>query len=143
MTAPVLKVFMGNGRAFGLNMGDITHEESIRQFENCNTINWITGHILVNRSSILVSLGLPAITDDSFKSIYDRGAKMMDISVAKPYEELKKLFTESQQPLMAGIEKVTNAEVLEKLAFGGFHEAYHVGQLGLLRKLTGKEGAIK
>ncbi|MGP8216690.1 MAG: hypothetical protein ACLQQ4_14090 [Bacteroidia bacterium] len=143
MTAPVLKVFFGNGRAFELNMQDITHEESIRQFLNCNTINWITGHIVVSRNSILLSLGLPAIIDDNFKKIYDRGAPMMDISAAMPFEELKKLFTDSQQPIMSGIEKVSNVEALEKIAFSGFHEAYHIGQLGLLRKLIGKEGAIK
>ena len=29
-----------------------------------------------------------------------------------------------------------------RLAFLQFHEAYHAGQLGLLRRLLGKDGAI-
>ena len=31
---------------------------------------------------------------------------------------------------------------LDKLAFLQFHEAYHSGQLGLLRRIVGKPGAI-
>ncbi|MCH9008517.1 hypothetical protein IIA29_11025 [candidate division KSB1 bacterium] len=31
----------------------------------------------------------------------------------------------------------------EKLSFLHFHETYHLGQIGLLRRLAGKEGVIK
>jgi len=32
--------------------------------------------------------------------------------------------------------------VAEALTILGFHEAYHVGQLGIQRRLIGKDGAI-
>jgi uncharacterized damage-inducible protein DinB len=31
----------------------------------------------------------------------------------------------------------------DQLAFLQFHEAYHIGQAGLLRRLAGKDGAIR
>jgi hypothetical protein len=38
---------------------------------------------------------------------------------------------------------VKDEAVMEQVTFLGFHEAYHLGQIGLLRKMLGKEGAIK
>jgi len=38
---------------------------------------------------------------------------------------------------------VGNKTVGNQLAFFQFHEAYHAGQVGLLRRLAGKEGALR
>jgi hypothetical protein len=36
-----------------------------------------------------------------------------------------------------------NGTLGDKLGFLQFHEAYHAGQIGLLRRLVGKEGKIQ
>jgi uncharacterized damage-inducible protein DinB len=38
---------------------------------------------------------------------------------------------------------VGDATVSEKLAFLQFHEAYHAGQIAILRRMAGKPGAIR
>jgi len=58
----------------------------------------------------------------------------------------------SQERLMARLERVTGEELAatrgdstmgKQLAFFQFHETYHVGQTGLLRRIAGKEGVIR
>lgn len=39
--------------------------------------------------------------------------------------------------------KLENGNVGERLAFLQFHESYHAGQVGLLRRLLGKDGVIR
>jgi hypothetical protein len=75
------------------------------------------------------------------------------------FEELKRRFKALQEPLVNGLNgmspgdmdklapfsptgnpKETMGSLLASLAF---HEAYHVGQTGLLRRVIGREGVIK
>ena len=53
------------------------------------------------------------------------------------------MYEESQPEIMQGVEKIKDEAALDQLTFMGFHEAYHLGQIGLIRKMLGKEGAIK
>ena len=143
MALPVLKLFTSNERVFGLTMEGITHAESLVCADNCNTINWITGHIACSRNSMMKLLTLPPVAGETIKAIYERGAKMMDITQAHDIEELKQIITGSNQAIIQGVEKVKDDVLMEKLIFAGFHETYHIGQLGILRKYIGKDGAIK
>lgn len=65
------------------------------------------------------------------------------ISKAVKLEVLKKMYEYSQPSIMQGVEKVKDENLLEQLTFLGLHEVYHLGQIGFIRKLLGKEGAIK
>jgi hypothetical protein len=58
-------------------------------------------------------------------------------------ETLKKMYEDSQPFIIQGLDKVKDEALMEQLTFMGFHEAYHLGQIGLLRNILGKEGAIK
>jgi uncharacterized damage-inducible protein DinB len=67
-------------------------------------------------------------------------------------------FAATQDPLHAGLADLTDAAVAAPAPFGlagrkdetvgsllvglAFHEAYHAGQVGMLRRLLGKPGAI-
>jgi hypothetical protein len=106
-------------------------------------VNWILGHMVFIRNNILRDLKLPPLADENMKDIYGRGVVKPDMKKAVQLDMLKKMYEDSQPFIMQELAKVKDEALLEQLTFMGFHEAYHLGQIGLLRKMLGKEGAIK
>lgn len=139
---PIQKLLASNEWAFNTNLEGITHEESLKEMYNCNSINWIVGYLAYSRNGILLQLGLSPLADEGMKPIYSRGTKL-DTSKALSLDVLKKMYVASQPQIMQEVEKLKDEAKLEKITFMGFHEAYHIGQTGLLRKMLGKEGAIR
>jgi hypothetical protein len=140
---PCQKLFSSNERVFKINFDGITHEESLKEINNCNSANWILGHMVYIRNTILGLLGLPPLADEQMKGVYGRGVVKPDMSKALNLNMLKKMYEDSQPYIMQGLDKVKEEALMEQLTFMGFHEAYHLGQIGLLRKMLGKEGGIK
>lgn len=140
---PIQKLFSSNERIFKINFEGISHEDSLKELHNCNSANWILGHLVYSRNAILLPLGLPPMAGENLKEVYARGVTRPDMSKAEKLEVLKKMYEDSQPSIIQGVEKVKDENLLEQLTFLGFHEAYHLGQIGLIRKLLGKEGAIK
>ena len=142
-----LTVFQFNHRVIGINLEGITHEESLVSNETGgNCINWILGHIIFNRDEIFTILGLPPDCNEKFSSLYSRGTKNIKAENAEKLETLLDKFNASQKKLEVGLSDADfsgNPEKLKSLAFYAFHEAYHAGQTGILRRIAGKEGAIK
>jgi uncharacterized damage-inducible protein DinB len=143
-----------NYRALKINTDDISHEESlVRPDSGGNCINWVLGHILTSRNGILKMLGEPNMPDIEHYSQYARGSEtVIDSSNAVPIEQLLENLQESQKRLENALNNLS-AEDMEKptekstvgetLEFLQFHETYHIGQLGILRRVAGKDGAIK
>lgn len=130
-----------------MNTDDVSHEESLAAPSGGgNSLNWIVGHMLVSRDDISEMIGLERkFTNDRFKA-YERGTQNVTSENAIDIIELIKLFEGSQQPLeekIAEIDYSAKPDDLKNLTFLAFHEAYHVGQTGILRRIAGKEGAIK
>jgi uncharacterized damage-inducible protein DinB len=77
---------------------------------------------------------------------------------ALPLPELVAAFNASQEPVVEGLRVLTPAEAAKPapfsptdnpdetvgtlLALSVFHEAYHAGQIGILRRMSGKAGLI-
>ncbi|NNM95755.1 MAG: hypothetical protein HKL88_09915 [Bacteroidia bacterium] len=140
---PVHKLYSSNERVFKMNMEGITHEESLKQMNHCNTLNWVVGHLVLSRNSVLAMLNLPAAPTEAMKEVYGRGVANPDMGKAMNIETLKSMYLDTQPLIMSALDKTSDEALLEKLAFSGMHEAYHMGQIGMLRKMLGKEGAIK
>ena len=147
------KLYEVNARALQMNLKDITHEESLVQpGGGGNCLNWVVGHIVANRNHILSLLGEPPIWGEEDYERYKRGsAPIREGGAARPFAGIVDDFVRSQERVRAGLERITEAKLAEPagqetvgdtLAFLQFHEAYHVGQAGLLRRLAGKAGAI-
>jgi DinB superfamily len=155
------------------NLDGVTNEESLlipQPAGNC--INWVLGHIVSARGTILaLAGGTPLqIGDDATGRV---PAEMGDIAAryrrgSGPIHEgddvldlgtLRGLLADSQQqliPALAAISEETLAlpvpeamrrppltgSVGDALARLACHEGYHNGQIGLLRRLAGKPGAI-
>jgi uncharacterized damage-inducible protein DinB len=138
------------------NLNDVSNEEGLQQpAVNGNCINWVLGHIVVQRNRILDLVGEAPVIGEKDATTYERGSESLtDASQAKPLalDQLLSQFNTSQERLTARLNTI-HKDALEKprddttvgdaLAVLQFHEAYHAGQLGILRRLLGKEGAIK
>ncbi len=89
--------------------------------------------------------------------VYKRGSNGRNVASLVSFNELLELWEKSQQILLDLIQ-ATSSEKFTQLApsnkseeaksllqtclFYHFHESYHLGQLGLLRRILGKEGGI-
>ena len=142
-----LIVMKANNAVVNLNLTDITHEESLlRAGNDSNCINWILGHIIQNRDGIRAVLNLPALCSEEFAGTYQRGTAPVTSEFAVQLSELIERYNEGQKEIE---EKISETDYsgkpgdLQTLTFLAFHESYHVGQIGILRRVTGKSGAIK
>jgi uncharacterized damage-inducible protein DinB len=149
---------------FGVNLGVIkqqvdglTHADSLLQLPfRGNCLNWVLGHVVSSRGGILKLLGESPIWSEEEAAPYGLGSE--PITCDGDVHSLEKLLNDldrSHQVLIAALER-TPQEELEKtietfrgertvgnhVTFLLWHEAYHVGQLELLRQLAGKDDAV-
>lgn len=141
------------------NLEGITHDESLRQPRPAgNCINWVLGHLVVGFQTTMADLGIAQDLSDIPLERYRRGQPpIQDPSDACDLEELMRAWNASVHVLTRAMSDHTGAAVgshpasptasgdanpLTRLALTLFHQAYHAGQLGTLRRLLGKDGAI-
>lgn len=146
-----------------VNTEGIDESESRRRpGEGMNSLNWVVGHVLDARNAILALLGAPPVFTTPEAEVYRRGGTG-EIPAGRGHTlvELLELLNRSQEALGAAL-RATSAEALAapctlpgyeklpggdsvaaKIAFLQFHEGYHCGQVGLLRRLLGKPGVIR
>lgn len=143
------------------NLEDLTHAESVVTPSNGgNCLNWVLGHIVLTRNTILRLAGgtAPSIGEDL--AVYRRGSTPCGADGYLDLATLRGYLDDSQQLILPALAAMSekaiaspvpeplnkpplNGSVGEALGRLSFHEAYHTGQLGLLRRLAGKEGAIR
>ena len=119
-----------------------------------NCANWVLGHVVHNRGFVLELLNEQPLWSEADGDAYRRESKPLDPKLARPFESLLADFEATQERVRRGLERLDpalldlKAKVDDRrprgaqLHFLQFHEAYHAGQLGLLRRLAGKPGAI-
>jgi len=117
-----------------------------------NSMNWVLGHIVAVRNGALRNLGAEPPWTDAEAAPYVRGSLPLNPKEALPFEKIRKDFDLSQERLLAALqslpvgvveESVANPMPTKNLAILHLHDAYHAGQLGILRRTLGKPGAIK
>jgi hypothetical protein len=140
------------------NLAGVTHEESLmRAVPDGTHINWIVGHVVGTRCRVLPVFGQASLLPADAVASY--GRPLRPESIILPFSELVDAFHQSSERLFAGLEAATEEDFAGRAPFspGGdpaetlasllltctMHEAYHLGQTGILRRVTGKDGAIK
>ncbi len=133
--------------------GVTDNEADSRNSGHSNHIKWVAGHLLTARLNP-VSRALGLSPDDTYAAQFGRGVVLDESAVYPPMEEIRnkwKIAAAAMSERLAGMSEETlmaasNAKlpidddtVNGFLAFFMSHEAYHIGQLGILRKLAGKE----
>ncbi len=148
-------------RVVQLNVDGLTQAESLIQPQpGGNCLNWNVGHLLCVYDQILPELGQTPVLGVDTLQRYGRGtAQLENAAEALDLGQLMTAWGEAAQRMEAGLESLT-PEVLDQpapwsptknpketvcslLSSVFFHQAYHAGQTGLLRRIAGKEGAIR
>jgi uncharacterized damage-inducible protein DinB len=156
MNAADLKRLYGiNHQALHVNVAGVTNEEAIVQPAPAgNCLNWVVGHIVASRNGVLQAIGEELIWPKEEAKRYARSSEpIRGASDGKPLDRILMDFDRSQERIQSALDRMTDTDLAQSrgdddtvagwLAFLHFHEAYHVGQTALLRRLIGKEGAIR
>jgi uncharacterized damage-inducible protein DinB len=153
------RLFTASAMALEMNLKDLSHEDTLLQPPGGgNCMNWVIGHVLATRSQLFVMLGLEPFWSEDQTRVYERGSRpLTEPQQALPLDELRAKFRESQEVLLARLPEVTPAELETPLPEPGeilgdtvgsaadflqWHEGYHMGQIGTLRRLAGRDGVI-
>jgi DinB superfamily len=144
------------------NLDGVTNEESLVQPPGAgNCLNWVLGHIVVARNTIMTLAGGDPMVGDGVAAHYRRGSEPLQPGDEVPdLGTLRGLLRDTQHQLVPTLAALSDdalaqpvpeqlrqppltGSVADALLRLHYHEGYHNGQIGLLRRLVGKEGAIK
>jgi uncharacterized damage-inducible protein DinB len=150
--------FRFNAFIAATNTAGVTHEESLVCAPNGHNMNWVFGHVVSVRCALLPGLGQESPWSLEQARTYRRGMAMEDATQHLPFEEIVRAFDLTQERILAGLETLTEEDLAKPAPFNPgpqpqtlgsllsvitLHDAYHLGQTGILRKVCGKEGAIR
>jgi hypothetical protein len=153
---PLVVIYRFAHGALERNLDGVSDAEALHlppQGGNC--VNWLVGHLLWSRNRVHALLGVAPAWPAHFgpSDPYQRGVTDFNGDHALRLSELRAALTHSQAIVIDRLGQVTADRLSEaatatmtvgdELAFLGFHEGYHVGQVGLLRRLLGRTGAIQ
>ncbi len=144
------------------NLEDVTNEESLVDPPGAgNCLNWVLGHIVAARNTALKLAGGAPVAGDDITAHYRRGSAPLQPGDKVPdLGTLRGILSDAQHQLVPALAALSDEalaqpvpEQLRRPPLTGsvanalirlhYHEAYHNGQIGLLRRIAGKEGAIK
>ena len=146
---------------FQVNTEGVAHEESLHQpTESGNCLNWIAGHLVTAYNSVLPSLGAEPVWDEGRMAAYKRGSDPLTATEeAMEFAEIVEAFSVAHERVMRGLGNLAPDRLSEPAPYSpgnnpeetlgsllhliAFHQAYHVGQLGLGRRLLGMAGGVK
>jgi uncharacterized damage-inducible protein DinB len=136
----------------------LTHADSVLQLPfRGNCFNWVLGHILEGRNTILGLLGAEPALDPAIASRYAPGSEpiLADGPEVAPFSDLLEALERGQGVIAEKLATIT-AEAFaretpffsrslpldELLFFLYFHDCYHTGQAEPLRQLAGKDDKV-
>lgn len=141
------------------NLDGVDHALSVKRPPGGGApINWVIGHVIRTRCVLMGMLGAEPMWGEGVGEAYDRGADPEAVADDfMPLDDLVSAVEESQGRLEAALASVSDeqlgktlenphpilGETLGHAVIGlGFHEAYHMGQIGTIRRALGLPGAI-
>lgn len=143
------------------NVDGLTHEDSLIQpHPGGNCLNWVLGHLLSVYNETLPLLSQEPVMSGDLLERYARGAPpIRNRAEALDFQELLTTWDDAVQRVDAGLAALA-PDVLDRpvpdspsgdpdetvrslLTVVMFHQAYHAGQTAVLRRIAGKEGAIR
>jgi hypothetical protein len=147
-------------RIVHLNVDGMTQAESLIQPQPAgNCLNWVLGHLVCIYDHVLPLVGERPVLSEAVRKRYDRGAPpIKNAAEARELSELMAAWDTACERMDAGLGGLT-CETLDApapfsprgyaeetlrslLTIIFFHQAYHAGQTGMLRRIAGKDGAI-
>jgi len=120
-------------------------------------LNWVLGHIAVNRNRVLQVLGEEPILSEEEAVRYQAGSEPVTGDEEGPLTliMLCAALERAQEGIAAGLQRITPEELTTEIEVGEhtmthgqrlfslyFHETYHTGQTELLRQLAGTDDKV-
>ena len=120
-----------------------------------NPMVWVAGHLTQFRYRMAAMLGVPR--ELPWATLFSTGSVVGDLSAYPEREEIERLWAEVSGDLAARFATLNAAELnapppariastdgtmVGAIALFTFHEAYHVGQLGYLRRFLGYQSLM-
>ena len=136
-------------RLFNNALKDISENEANEKMEHkVNNIKWLAGHLVGTR---MLLRDLAGLKEDGRFTVFGKG---FDPQIDHPtLHEIKSKWNEIALPLRVALNNLTDSHLetdgpswlpVEEKNIKGFlayimhHEAYHLGQIGMLRRQIGK-----
>lgn len=161
MDTQALRIQIGiTGRVMMRNAEGISHEESLKPAApGASCMNWVAGHLCRARAQLVQMLGQESPFPPEDFAMYHGGTQVpFNTERAIPFDDLIERFNAFEKPIQTGLQSFTPEQAAEKAPFSptgnpdetvgsllatfAFHEAYHVGQAGVLRRVVGKPGQL-
>ena len=149
--AMIASMFKANSQLFRKATQGVPPERWLAQpSEDSNHLLWIAGHLVVHRAKVPKLLG--GEWSAPWQVLFARGTRPVTPEQYPGVDEIERAWAEVSEKLSTSLAGAT-AEVLAKpapqkspsfdgsvggqIAFLCYHEAYHLGQMGFLRKWLG------
>jgi uncharacterized damage-inducible protein DinB len=160
--ADLAKMYEFSYAAINRNLDGLSHEESLRapQLNGGNCLNWVLGHTITARNTVLKLIGGNAVFTGEKVALYQRGSTPAEAEKYLDLATLRGFLDDSQQQLIPALSLLSEEALAQSVpeayrrppltgSIGDalirlhYHEGYHNGQMGLLRRIAGRDGAIK
>ncbi|MBZ0266480.1 DinB family protein [bacterium] len=152
----VIRQFMITYDTLNKNLSDISDVDGGKTIEPLNkSVQWLVGHLLAARQFMHSMVSLDALLSDAEMQQFTTGSGGTVTEDMPPLSELVDRFKKAQRLLFNYLKEIDSSALDKELKddfrgsnlgeafhFHAFHEAYHIGQLGLMRRLLGKDGMI-
>ena len=148
---PVSEQFRITTNLFIKAMSGVDSAEAMRRpGPISNPLLWLAGHVTHFRTRLLTIVGVPR--DFPWARVFDTGAKVGPAELYPAPEEIVAVWEETSELLMQRLAALseedlvappvarvpsTDATLRGAIGFFALHEAYHVGQMGYVRKWLG------
>ena len=147
----IANIFKANTDIVSRAINDVATEDWFRKpGDDSNHLMWVMGHLIVHRGMTLKLLG--GQWETSWAPLFARGAQRVGDEEYPSSDEMKTAWQQVSADLVtavrnAPVDLLSNAAAQGSPSFDGkvsgnvallaFHDAYHAGQVGYLRKWLG------
>ena len=147
--------------AVSRNLEGLSHAESlVVPPSGGNCLNWVLGHLISARNTALSLAGGSPVLSGEAAAAYQRGSSPDGTTRFLDLATLRGLLDDSQRQIVPALAVLSEnaldnpvpeqhrrppltGSIGDALIRLHYHEGYHNGQIGLLRRIAGKEGAIR
>jgi len=157
-TSQLTEAFERNVRVIQMQTEGLNQSDSLLQTPfRSNCLNWVVGHILANRDTILKTLGEDALLSDEETAVYKRESEPVgeEGTGVILLERMLEVLARGQERIGTGLADLDIKEFSKEIQVGNqkrtlgerlfflyFHETYHVGQTEYLRQLAGMDDKV-
>jgi uncharacterized damage-inducible protein DinB len=142
------------------NLDGFDQEKSLRVLPGSEmSLNWVLGHIVSARDGSLRLLNAEPFHAQEDYSPYGQRSSPLTSEEALPFEELVRRYQDLQQPWLEGLARMTAEDFAQPTPFSPrgrsdetvgsllavivYHEVYHSGQMGPLRRNAGLPNVLR